>query len=134
MTVRQISAITLAVTDMAVSVNFYRDKIGLLLLHGGETESFSSFRVGDGYLNLTSMPEGGWSWWGRLIFYVDDVDDMYERLIGAGLTIDQFREYPFVTYKARQGMVQGEDGLWRLPPEVIPLPLMFTLTASKPGA
>ncbi|MDA1258511.1 MAG: class I SAM-dependent methyltransferase [Chloroflexi bacterium] len=55
-------------------------------------------------------------------------------LIDAGLVIERFREYPFVTYKARQGMVEGEDGLWRLPPGVVPLPLMFSLRAAKPLA
>jgi len=59
--------------------------------------------------------------------------EVIEALISAGLTIDRFREYPFVTYKARQGMIRGDDGLWRLPPEVIPLPLMFTISASMPS-
>jgi len=61
------------------------------------------------------------------------ISEVIESLISAGLTIDTFREYPFVTYKARQGMIQGDDGLWRLPPEVIPLPLMFTVSASRPA-
>jgi hypothetical protein len=59
------------------------------------------------------------------------MSEIIESLISAGLALDRFREHPFVTYKARQGMVQGDDGLWRLPPGVVPLPLMFTLTASK---
>jgi ubiquinone/menaquinone biosynthesis C-methylase UbiE len=59
------------------------------------------------------------------------MSEIIEALIAAGLAIQRFREHPFVTYKARQGMVQGDDGLWRLPPDVVPLPLMFTLTASK---
>ena len=62
------------------------------------------------------------------------ISEVIEALISAGLTIDRFREYPFVTYKARQGMIQGDDGLWRLPPEVIPLPLMFSITVSKPAS
>ena len=61
------------------------------------------------------------------------VSEVIEALINAGLTIDRFHEYPFVTYKARQGMIRGDDGLWRLPPEVIALPLMFTINASRPA-
>ncbi len=84
--VQQISAITLAVREMARAVDFYRDKVGMELLYGGETASFSSFQIGGGYLNLILVPEGGWSWWGRLIFHVNDVDAIYRRLVEAGLT------------------------------------------------
>ena len=51
--VRSISAITLAVADMARSVDFYGDKVGLEILYGSGSASFTSFRVGDGYLNLS---------------------------------------------------------------------------------
>ena len=86
MTVQKISAVALAVRDMSRSVDFYRDKVGLELLYGGGSESFSSFRVGGGYLNLILAPDGGWSWWGRLILHVDDVDALYQRLLAGGLT------------------------------------------------
>ena len=86
MTVQQISAVTLAVQDMARAVDFYRDKVGLEMLYGGGSAPFTSFQVGDGYLNLTLVPEGGWSWWGRIILYVDDVDEPYQRLVQGGLT------------------------------------------------
>lgn len=85
MTVQQISAVTLAVRDMVRSVDFYENKVGLALLYGGAAASFSSFRIGAGYLNLTLDPEAEPTWWGRLIFYVDDVDAMYRRLVDAGL-------------------------------------------------
>ncbi len=84
MGVETISAITLAVTDMARSVVFYRDYVGLEMLYGGEETSFTSFRVGGGYVNLILANEKP-QWWGRLIFYVDDVDAHYERLTGFGL-------------------------------------------------
>ena len=86
MTIQHISAITLAVRDMAGAVDFYQQKVGLELLYGGESASFSSFRVGDGYLNLILAADGGWSWWGRLILHVDDVDALYHRLVEQGLT------------------------------------------------
>ena len=85
MTVQHISAVTLAVRDMTRAVDFYQQKVGLDLLYGGESASFSSFRVGGGYLNLILAPDGGWSWWGRLIFYVDDVDTLFRRLVEEGL-------------------------------------------------
>lgn len=85
MTVLQISAVTLAVRDMARSVEFYQTHVGLNLLYGGEASSFSSFRIGTGYLNLTLAPQADPNWWGRLIFHVDDVDALYRRLLHAGL-------------------------------------------------
>ena len=86
MTVRHISAITLAVHDMAQAVDFYSARVGLELLYGGATAPFSSFQVGDGYLNLALAPEGSRSWWGRVVFHVNDVDALYRRLVEAGLT------------------------------------------------
>ena len=83
--VRSISAVTLAVTDMARSVEFYGEKIGLEMLYGGASASFTSFKVGDGYINLTLEPGHTPTWWGRLIFHVDDVDSIYKRLVEAGL-------------------------------------------------
>ena len=87
MTVQSISAITLAVRDMARSVVFYRDRVGLTLLYGGEAAGFTSFRVGAGYLNLT-LETAPIAWWGRAIFYVDDVDALYHKLVRLGLATD----------------------------------------------
>jgi catechol 2,3-dioxygenase-like lactoylglutathione lyase family enzyme len=86
LTVERISAVTLAVRDMARSVEFYRHHVGLRLLYGGASVSFTSFAVGDGYLNLALASDREWSWWGRVIFYVDNVDEMHRRLVDAGLT------------------------------------------------
>ncbi len=85
MTVQNISAVTLAVQHMARAVEFYEERVGLRLLYGGGGTSFTSFRVGDGYLNLILATEGGWKWWGRIILYVDNVDVLYQRLVEAGL-------------------------------------------------
>ena len=86
MMVQQISAVTLAVQDMARAVEFYQDKVGLKMLYGGGDASFTSFEIGEGYLNLRLATEGGWSWWGVLILYVDDVDLFHQRLVDAGVT------------------------------------------------
>ena len=88
MMVQNISSVTLAVKDMARAVDFYQVKVGLELLYGGPTAAFTSFKVGPGYLNLILATDGDWAWWGRLILHVDDVDALYHRLTGAGLSPD----------------------------------------------
>ena len=86
--VERISAITLATHDMVPAVRFYR-LLGFEMLYGGETAGFTSFRVGDGYLNLILQPaERQWSWWGRAIFYHPNIDALHARLVAAGLTPD----------------------------------------------
>jgi len=84
-TIESISAITLATHDMSRAVRFYR-WLGFQMLYGGEEADFTSFKVGDGYLNLIAQPpERRWSWWGRIILHVSDVDALYERAIALGL-------------------------------------------------
>jgi catechol 2,3-dioxygenase-like lactoylglutathione lyase family enzyme len=79
-----ISAVTLGTHEMLRSVRFYR-ALGFQVLHGGEQSSFTSLRAGAGYLNLIAQPaERRWSWWGRVIFYVADVDALYDRALAAG--------------------------------------------------
>jgi catechol 2,3-dioxygenase-like lactoylglutathione lyase family enzyme len=84
--IEHISAITLATSDMPRAVAFYQ-RLGFTILHGGPDGDFTSFRVGDGYLNLALRPgyEPGVPW-GRTIFYVSDVDALYATAIAAGLT------------------------------------------------
>jgi catechol 2,3-dioxygenase-like lactoylglutathione lyase family enzyme len=53
-----ISAITLATHDMARAVAFYRT-LGFEVLYGGETASFTSFRLGGQYLNLILQSGAG---------------------------------------------------------------------------
>ena len=85
--VRSISAVTLVTGDMARSVSFYR-ALGFHLLYGGEAGDFTSFRAGAGFLNLQSQPgaPGSGPVWGRVIFWVDDVDAMHARAVAAGMT------------------------------------------------
>ena len=85
MVITSISAVTLAVRDMGKSVAFYADSVGMELLYGGPNSEFSSFRIGDSYLNLILTQALSMKWWGRLILYVDDVDALYDRLIADGL-------------------------------------------------
>jgi len=80
-----ISAVTLATQDMARAVRFYQ-ALGFALRHGGASASFSSLHAGTGFLNLIAQPAGrSWSWWGRVIFHVAEVDALYRRALAAGL-------------------------------------------------
>src|SRR5829696_5285171 len=79
-----ISALTLGTHEMPRAVRFYR-ALGFEVLHGGEESSFTSFRAGASYLNLVAQPaDRRWSWWGRVIFHVADVDELYDRALAAG--------------------------------------------------
>ncbi len=60
------------------------------------------------------------------------VGDVITALAGAGLHIDFLHEFPFTCYKALPYLKQGEDGLWRLPGD--PLPLSFSIKATRPYA
>jgi len=83
--VESISAVTLAVSEMARSVAFYR-ALGFELVAGGHDAGFTTFGVGTGFLNLqvdtahAPVP----AIWGRVIFHVDDVDAMHARAVAAG--------------------------------------------------
>jgi catechol 2,3-dioxygenase-like lactoylglutathione lyase family enzyme len=79
--IESVSAITLATIDMARSVRFYR-ALGFALHYGGEDAEFSSFSVGSSYLNVCAASPGStFSWWGRVIFHVSDVDAVYARAV-----------------------------------------------------
>ena len=83
--IESISAVTLTTRDMARSVAFYRT-LGFEIRYGGERASFTSFAAGPNYLNLVARPSGEPpGWWGRVIFYVEDVDTVYERALAAGM-------------------------------------------------
>jgi catechol 2,3-dioxygenase-like lactoylglutathione lyase family enzyme len=83
--VERISAVTLVTGDMAKACAFY-EALGFPRLYGGSDEAFTSYRVGDGYLNLQLDPDSPPldRAWGRVVFWVDDVDAMHGRAAGAG--------------------------------------------------
>ena len=92
MTIQSISAVTLATHNMARAVRFYR-ALGFDLRYGGERASFTSFLAGSSYLNLIAVPaERHWAWWGRVIFYVGDVDALYRHALAQGLAPDSAPE------------------------------------------
>ena len=82
--INSLSAVTLATCDMARAIAFYQ-ALGFELLHGGADAELTSFAAGASYLNVIAAPKGTKvSWWGRAIFYVDDVDAMHARALAAG--------------------------------------------------
>ena len=79
MKVTKISAVTLPISDMKKSVNFYSKIPNFKIVYGGLDSPFTSFLIEDAtksYLNLkwaeTRSPN-----FGRIIFYVDNVDDLF---------------------------------------------------------
>ncbi len=85
--VEAISAVTLATHDMARAVRFY-SALGFPIRYGGGSAAFTSFHAGRGYLNLITAPtDQRWSWRGRVIFYVSDVDGMYRHAVAQGLQL-----------------------------------------------
>ena len=80
MKVTKISAITLSVSDMKKSVEFYSKIPNFKIVYGGTDSQFTSFMIEDAaksYLNLrlnkTNSTDSS-----RIIFYVDDVDDLFD--------------------------------------------------------
>jgi catechol 2,3-dioxygenase-like lactoylglutathione lyase family enzyme len=85
MTIESISAVTLTVADMRRSVEFY-GALGFETKYGGPDADFTSYTVGEGFLNLALRSGyGGAGPWGRTIFYVTDVDAVYAAALAAGL-------------------------------------------------
>ena len=74
-TIEKISAVTFRVANMAESVRFYGEVLGMELLYGGEDACFSSLRAKDAQSAILNLEQSdSVTGWGRLIFYVTDVD------------------------------------------------------------
>ena len=78
--VEAINAVTLLTADMGASVAFY-GALGFPIVSGGADAPFTTFRAGESFLNLQLDPAHAPinEIWGRVIFWVDDVDATYER-------------------------------------------------------
>ncbi len=80
-----INAVTLVTAAMDASCTFYAS-LGFEPVVGGPDALFTTYRVGDGFLNVqfdaahAPVP----AIWGRVIFWVADVDAMYERALEHG--------------------------------------------------
>lgn len=83
--IQRLSAITLAVREMSTAVSFY-STFGFAIVYGGPEATFTSLRMGEAFVNLILRSDYTPAWWGRVIFYVDDVDALYHTLTNQGLT------------------------------------------------
>ena len=70
---------------MEKSIRFY-DSLGFFMLYGGNEAELTSFKVGSSFLNIVKLSnDAPINWWGRAIFYVENVDEMYGRVLALGL-------------------------------------------------
>jgi catechol 2,3-dioxygenase-like lactoylglutathione lyase family enzyme len=91
--VEKISAITLRVASMRTSVQFYRDVLGMEIIYGGEGGYFSSLRTKDAKEPILNLEQGrSVTQWGRLIFYVPDVDQFWRYLQDKGFDPESPRD------------------------------------------
>jgi catechol 2,3-dioxygenase-like lactoylglutathione lyase family enzyme len=71
MIVERISAATLKVSDMARSVRFYNEILGLEVVYGGPDSSFTSLRTAGAQDAILNLEQGASSrGWGRLMAMV----------------------------------------------------------------
>lgn len=81
---------------MRRSVQFYRDLLGLEMVFGGEKASFSSFRTGGDNSAILNLQLGSAVRnWGRIIFYVANVDEAWAYLSLEGYRPDRPRDAPW---------------------------------------
>ena len=84
-----------------------------------------------------SFPGGGPSYAGDQAIasasheWQHSIGEILTALLDAGLRLTSFAEHPATLYRQFPGMIQGDDGLWRLPFDGDPLPLVFELTATR---
>uniref|UniRef100_A0A7S2KRL5 VOC domain-containing protein n=1 Tax=Zooxanthella nutricula TaxID=1333877 RepID=A0A7S2KRL5_9DINO len=95
---RGINAVSFATSSMAESYKFYT-KLGLACTYGGPSAEFTTFGSAGGpsggdnsfHVNVFASSDfkrptrGVWNKWGRAIFYVDNVDVVYNVVVGNGL-------------------------------------------------
>ena len=94
--IEKISAVTFRVMNMKQSVRFYRDVLGMELLYGGEDAGFSSLLAKDAQSAILNLEQGEpVTSWGRLIFYVTDVDAFWSHLKERGFDPEIPRDAPW---------------------------------------
>ena len=79
-----ISAVTLAVADMARSVAFY-EAIGLRVEYGGPDAPFTTLRSAEAIVNLRRAAESPDGRWGRVILRVRGVDELHREITARGI-------------------------------------------------
>lgn len=108
MNVEKISAITIKVHDMRASVRFYKNILGLKILYGGENAYFSSFCLKNATDTILNLEQGRPSNdWGRIIFFVHDVDHFWTYLKEKGFNPEGPRD---AEWGERYFHMQDPDG------------------------
>ena len=79
-----ISAVTVAVFEMAESVAFY-EKLGLDVSYGGPDAPFTTMRAGQSVINLRQVPTRAGNPWNRIILRVRGVDALHRHFVAKGL-------------------------------------------------
>ena len=79
-----ISAVTLAVREMAESVAFYQ-MLGLDVSYGGPTALFTTMRAGHSVINLRELRTSAGNAGSRVILRVHGVDALHQDLVQKGL-------------------------------------------------
>jgi SAM-dependent methyltransferase len=67
----------------------------------------------------------------RTYEWIHPLSDIIGSLREAGLGIDWYHEHPALTWALFPNMIEGEDGLYRMPADFPQLPLSFSLKAVK---
>jgi SAM-dependent methyltransferase len=65
--------------------------------------------------------------------WMHTISDVINALIGAGLRIEYFHEFPYTVFKQYPFVEKDADGLWRPTHQRDYLPLLFSIKATQPG-
>lgn len=82
--IKHVSAVTFLVARMAQAVRFY-EALGFCVFYGGPEAEFSTMRSDEAYVNLIFTAGYEKQFWGRTIFRVDEVDELYKQVMAKGL-------------------------------------------------
>lgn len=89
--IHRIDAITLTTPDMAASIAFYRT-VGFTISFGGDDSKFTTMSIEPNGPHVNLISDHGadrtLASWGRVIFHVDDVDNLHRRLVTTGYQPD----------------------------------------------
>ena len=77
------------------------------------------------YAGTALIKSDVYEWW-------HSVEEILAAVLGAGLTLEFFHEFPKSFYLVFPGMEKGEDGWWRFPQHNERLPQTFSLRARAP--
>lgn len=68
-----------------------------------------------------------------VVDFVHPLSEVLTALLDVGFVLRRFREFPFCVYPRWPWMEEREPGVWYLPDDVPPMPLMYSLLLERPG-